>query len=305
MLRVVLAAAGACGVLLAACTPAPAHSTPAPRPISAGIPVRAAFFYPWFPESWTQQGIKPFTQFHPAGGYYDSADPTIIDGQIRQMEYGHIGIGIASWQGRGTPTDGRVGALLSQAIGHNFKWTLYYEAEGVGDPTSQQIQADLSYLAARYTMSTAYAQRKGKPVLFVYDAGDAKTCAKLARWHAAPAVASFYVVQKVFPGFADCPYQPDAWHQYAPASATERVPGFAYNVSPGFFKAGEAAPRLPRNIARFRDDVRKMNESQDPWQLVTTFNEWGEGTAVEPASEWTSASGYGAYLDALHAVAPR
>jgi hypothetical protein len=33
---------------------------------------------------------------------------------------------------------------------------------------------------------------------------------------------------------------------------------------------------------------------------VTTFNEWGEGTAVEPAREWRSKSGFGKYLDALH-----
>ncbi|HXD10089.1 MAG TPA: DNRLRE domain-containing protein, partial [Anaerolineales bacterium] len=36
------------------------------------------------------------------------------------------------------------------------------------------------------------------------------------------------------------------------------------------------------------------------FQLVTTFNEWGEGTSVEGAQEWASSSGYGAYLDALH-----
>jgi Fibronectin type III domain len=43
-----------------------------------------------------------------------------------------------------------------------------------------------------------------------------------------------------------------------------------------------------------------MVASNAPWQLVTTFNEWGEGTAIESANEWNSASGYGAYLDALH-----
>jgi hypothetical protein len=36
------------------------------------------------------------------------------------------------------------------------------------------------------------------------------------------------------------------------------------------------------------------------FQLVSTFNEWGEGTAIESASEWATASGFGAYLDALH-----
>jgi hypothetical protein len=43
-----------------------------------------------------------------------------------------------------------------------------------------------------------------------------------------------------------------------------------------------------------------MNASAAPWQIVTTFNEWGEGTATESAQEWSSASGYGTYLDALH-----
>lgn len=37
-------------------------------------------------------------------------------------------------------------------------------------------------------------------------------------------------------------------------------------------------------------------------QLVTTFNEFGEGTAVESSREWATRSGYGAYLDVLHGV---
>jgi hypothetical protein len=54
-------------------------------------------------------------------------------------------------------------------------------------------------------------------------------------------------------------------------------------------------------VDRFASSVRAMMASGAPWQLVTTFNEWGEGTSVEPAEEWSSASGYGAYLDVLHA----
>jgi hypothetical protein len=45
-----------------------------------------------------------------------------------------------------------------------------------------------------------------------------------------------------------------------------------------------------------------MNASPLPWHLVETFNEWGEGTAIESAQEWSTPSGYGAYLDALHSV---
>jgi hypothetical protein len=38
------------------------------------------------------------------------------------------------------------------------------------------------------------------------------------------------------------------------------------------------------------------------FKLVTTFNEWGEGTAVEGAREWSTESGFRAYLDVLHDV---
>jgi hypothetical protein len=43
-----------------------------------------------------------------------------------------------------------------------------------------------------------------------------------------------------------------------------------------------------------------MVKSNEDWQLITSFNEWGEGTSVEAAREWSSSSGYGTYLDVLH-----
>jgi hypothetical protein len=43
-----------------------------------------------------------------------------------------------------------------------------------------------------------------------------------------------------------------------------------------------------------------MVASNEPLRLVLTFNEWGEGTAVEDAEQWQSPSRYGVYLDALH-----
>ena len=43
-----------------------------------------------------------------------------------------------------------------------------------------------------------------------------------------------------------------------------------------------------------------MVASRARWQLILSFSEWGEGTAVESAREWASRSGYGSYLDVLH-----
>jgi len=107
-----------------------------------------------------------------------------------------------------------------------------------------------------------------------------------------------------------CARQPDAWHQSSPASPSVAVspsrPGVAGSVtiSPGFAPAGPPAdhPELARDVRRWTRPVRDMVASRAPWQLVTTFNEWGEGTAVESATAWRSPSGQGVYLDAQHAA---
>jgi hypothetical protein len=106
-------------------------------------------------------------------------------------------------------------------------------------------------------------------------------------------------VLKVFAGYRGCTSQPDGWHQYAPAVAADAQGSFSYSISPGFYHAAGALC-LGRDLARWRQNIRDMVASGAAFQLVTTFNEWGEGTAVESASEWSSVSGYGAYLDALH-----
>jgi hypothetical protein len=73
-------------------------------------------------------------------------------------------------------------------------------------------------------------------------------------------------------------------------------------VSPGFFKFNEVVPRLPRDLRRFKADLRRQVSSGARWQLVTTFNEWGEGTAVEPSIQWQTPSGHGAYIEAMSSV---
>jgi hypothetical protein len=121
-----------------------------------------------------------------------------------------------------------------------------------------------------------------------------------SRWSQANAGINAYIVLKVFAGFNTCAAQPAGWHQYAPAQAAESQRGYSYSIGPGFNKANSASATLGRDLARWAQNVREMVASGAPFQLITTFNEWGEGTSVESATEWASASGYGAYLDLLH-----
>jgi hypothetical protein len=133
-------------------------------------------------------------------------------------------------------------------------------------------------------------------VVFAY--GGRESCEMVDRWTQANTVDA-YIVLKVFDGYKNCANQPDSWHQYAPARATDSQGTASYTISPGFHLYGEQA-RLERDLVRWRQDVQAMVASGADWQLVTTFNEWGEGTSVESATEWESPSGYGQYLDVLH-----
>jgi hypothetical protein len=118
------------------------------------------------------------------------------------------------------------------------------------------------------------------------------------RWRQANTVNA-YIVLKVFPGYQACANQPDGWHQYAPAIAADSQGQYSYTISPGFWKVGEN-PRLSRNLVLWKQDISNMVASGANFQLITSFNEWGEGTVVESAVEWASPSGFGAYLDKLH-----
>jgi hypothetical protein len=262
-------------------------------------PLRGAFYYPWYPGAWTQNGTYPYTHYHPTDGYYSSTDPSLIGYEVAGMQYAGLDFAISSWWGQGSREDQAVPAELAAATG-GFKWSLYYEAEGTGNPSVSQIQSDLAYIAAHYAGSPAYLTVGGKPVLFVYGDGS-DSCSMATRWAQANA-GRFYLVLKVFAGYLSCAAQPDSWHQYGPAVATDSQSGYSYTVSPGFWKADESSPRLTRDLSRWMVNLKSMVASGAPWQLITTWNEWGEGTAVEDASEWSDPGTYGAYIEAMHAT---
>lgn len=265
-------------------------------------PITAGFLYPWFPKAWTQ-GVFPFTNYTPSLGWYDSSDPATIDKQLALGADAGLEAFISSWWGPGHHTDKALPALLGRITATNspaptMRLAVYYEEEGQSNPSSAKIVDDLRYLEANYFSNSGYLRVNGKPVIFVWaDPSDGADMA--TRW--ADAKTAFggdvYVVLKVFSGYRKVTPQPDSWHQYGPAVAySEQLP-FSATVSPGFWLKGEAAPRLGRDIDRFRTDVKRMRDSGAFWQLVTSWNEWGEGTSVEPANEFGTA-----YVDALGAT---
>ncbi|MGS0687631.1 CBM96 family carbohydrate-binding protein [Nakamurella sp. GG22] len=287
----------------------PASTTSPPHPVEPAT-VRAAFYYPWFTETWGRS-TDPFSVYHAGLGYYSSDDSAVLANHLATMQYANLNSAIVSWWGQGEHSEQtRVPGLLNAAAGTQFTEALYYEKEGFADPGVTELSADLNYIQQRYASHPNYLTRGGRPVLMAFgDADDG--CSMASRWKQANA-GRFFIVLKVFNGYRNCPDQPDGWHQYAPAVAQDSQAGFSYSVSPGFWLKGEQSPRLIRDPSRFATNLRAMVASGAPFQLITTFNEWGEGTAVEWADRmasgasggWSSSTGRGTYVDLMHSILP-
>jgi hypothetical protein len=271
-------------------TPLPPTATPTKTATPALVtnvtfPARATFYYPWFPEAWTQGGVYPYSQYQPTLGYYDTGNSATVESHIAQMESANIKVAILSWWGQAHHTNDDTAVFINAAADNTVKAAFYYEKEGNGNPTQAEITSDLTYLKNTYGASPSTAKINGRIVVFVYNADDT-SCEVVDRWKAANTINA-YLVMKVFSGYASCPNQPDAWHQYGPATReSDFSAAGSYSISPGFYKSGETSPRLARDETAFATAVRNMVASGANWQLVISFNEWGEGTGVESTTQF-------------------
>lgn len=292
------------------------------------------FYYPWFtggsdpsfPGAWDQLGIKPFTQYHPALGYYDSNLQATIDNHIAAMEWGNVKAVIWSWWGVDTREDQVLDNFLARllALGSTMKVAIYYEAEGntVGwvpgspDPAASQIAADLDYVGYNFAYHPNYLWVGGKPVVFAYggpeDGTQIASLRPTKRWADALLLTQspWFDVLKVYAGYTGEPDQPSSWHQYGPAAAYDQQGTYSVTISPRYWKANELVPLWDGDIHQWAANVTSMLAASVDWKLVTSFNEWGEGHGVElvdggsgrqyTGTGWPSASGFGQYLDVLH-----
>jgi hypothetical protein len=278
---------------------------PAADPTQPSFPIRATFYYAWYPEAWFRDPLFPYSRFRPSLDYYSAADAPVVRSHTDALRYAHLDAGIYSWWGADgyPPTDVRFWRYLAAARTTPFRWAIYYEREGYENPSVEKIRSDLEYIRDSYASQPAYLKVDGRFVVFVYGNGADSCDSTAARWRQANSVGA-YVVLKAFDAFRSCSAQPDAWHQYSAALAEYDLLPDAFMIAPGFEETSEPTPRLSRDVERWRADAAAMVASNARWQLVLTFNEWPEGTSIESAREWATPSGYGAYLDVLHELLP-
>jgi hypothetical protein len=282
--------------LLAAGRVAPANPSLVP-------PIRGAFYFPWYDELWNQLGHEPFTIYTPTLGYYDQKDIAVLEQHMEWAAAANIDVLIPTWQGEPDGSgpsisffgagymDTKIGTMLGLALQHGIKIAVLYEIEAYGDPTAAEIEAEFDYLAQRYFRHPAYCHVDGRPVIFVYSGQDA-TDALLAKYSTASAsFTTAYVVMQTASVTSTTP-QPDGWYMFS--ANREAEIGNSFTILPGFDRIDDVGPVVARDLSTWETNIANMVASGKDWQLIISFNEWGEGSSIEPAEEYGTD-----YLDAL------
>jgi len=272
-------------------------------PASAARPLVAIFYYPWYStprvdgawEHWSQNGHAPpgdlYSSFYPAGGPYSSSNPDVVAAQMAEIRAAGIDEVVTSWWGRGSTTDVRLPLVLREAWRHHLGVGAQIEPyPGRGDT----LAGDLAYLRAL-----------GIRDVFVYEPQNLTT-AQWAQRRASFPSAMRYFAQTGLPGFAAAGHF-DGVYTYDPvtyggddfaricAEARRMKLLCAPSVGPGYEgrRAGEVAePKARRNGATYDSMWNGALAAHPSLVTITSFNEWGEGTQIEPA---VSRRGYASY----------
>lgn len=264
--------------------------------MSVALPIRAAFYYAWYPEQWSSAGHRYTSTL----GDYSSSSTGVIDQHIKEMQYANIRAGIYSWWGTGSATNKRFPTYLKEAARLGFHWAIYYELDNNGQATPAAVRSDMEYLATNYFNQPGYLRVEGKPVVFVYTPGG--TCASEAKWSAVRNDFDLYISLDDYPQWWTC-NPVDSWHGYHSDKPSYPVyygkTMYSVSASAGFWAAWETTPRLPRDYATWVTTASNLSMYSPSWQLLY-FNEFGEGTNIEPSTARCQLANCYDYLQPLH-----
>jgi glycoprotein endo-alpha-1,2-mannosidase len=260
------------------------------------------------------------SDFYPQLGLYSSADPAAVAQHMAWLREAGVGVVITSWWGRDSREDRMVPLLLSVAQRYGIKVAFHIEPYQGRNPN--RLVADVTYLSDRYGSSPAFFRRTdttpfspgshAKGVYFVWEVGrvgrrevpPTNWHAALDRIHSLPGGAlviahstqSSWVDDGHFDGlynYATLHLEKEGgfdWARTVPKSAL-----YVPSVIPGFSAVRIKYPpdaNVPRNEGATYDDQweRALGTGVEPALVtITSFNEWHEGSMIEPA---VAARGY-------------
>lgn len=211
---------------------------------------------------------------------------------LASLAWADVDGALVHWDGRGTASDQKLAALLAGIVSLHSQVRAAALIRSVRGSARARVRA-----LARLRSSPGYLRIAGRPVVVVQRKASRRSCAEVRHWRAA--AQGWWLAMAAFPGSARCHASADAWFRDTPVRRTAQV-GDSFLIRPGYWPTKARRPVVTRSLASWRRSIQMMVASHRPLQLIDSFNDWAHGSAVAASRAWSSASGFGAYLDALH-----
>ncbi|MFX0062435.1 MAG: hypothetical protein ACFFC7_09635 [Candidatus Hermodarchaeota archaeon] len=261
---------------------------------------------------------------YPSLGAYDSNDPSLVRQHIRMAQAAGIDAFISSWWGINSFEDRALSVLLNQAAASNFSVTVYFETApywNLNESTaSTEILEALRYIYDNYATHPAFYNvelgNKTEPLIFIYVA----RAWSVEFWQNIITQLRTEGKKMFFQGDSqDSSYLNafDGIHEYAPlfipdlaeyyttgfisARLFENHTGdpkmFASTIGPGFDSTAihPGSAIVDREGGDLFDNLWNWATSIGTDAiLITSFNEWHEGSEIENSREYG-----GQYLEAV------
>jgi glycoprotein endo-alpha-1,2-mannosidase len=271
---------------------------------AAGVRV-SAFYYPWYGtsaedgsyEHWGQDGHDPpndiASSYYPAWGLYSSSDRLVVSAQMDEIRQAGIDEIAVSWWGKGSPEDERLPLVVQDA-----------HVDGIA--VAAHLEPYPGRSVASIAVDVAYLRTLGITTFYVYRALDLPVADWAAWTPALHATGVTLYAQTAMVGAAaaagfDGVYTYDivvySGNKFARICAEAHRLHLlcAPSVGPGYdARRGSGDPRVkPRRDGRTYDAMwRAAIQAQADRVTITSFNEWHEGTQIEPAASITRRGKY-------------
>jgi hypothetical protein len=267
-----------------------------------------AFYYPWFDENTWNSGRTPDLPHTP----YNSDDRTAMFRQVDQAQSAGIGAFVLNWWGKGNRTEKNLKALLDVAAEKGFRVSVDFDINSPVMGGVASYAENLRHLHTVHAAHPAYLSVGGRPVVFFYNVSRLPVATwRSLRDQVDPERSALWIAEGT-----DLAYLPvfDGHHLYSvtwpnrvPPSQTLSTWGDrvrTYNrdhgtdklwvatVMPGY---DDRKVRAQAGFSRSRDggDYYRQSweaaiASQPQWVIVNSFNEWMEGSHIEPSQAYGS-----------------
>ena len=251
---------------------------------------------------------------YPTLGAYDSHDPKVIEQHCRWAKGAGIDTLIVSWWGHNSYCDRTMDRILDSCRQHGLTACIYYES--VPRPRTPESAAnDIVKVLDKYGKHPAHLKVNGKPVVFIY--GRTLQELGLTDWLKAIQIINkkykggitaigdqfSYGAARVFDGVhtyntagslrGQNPAEARKWaaetYQSWVQLADQAGKISTITVIPGYDdtkirKPGLAVERYKTRL--YRAQWEEAIKADPHWVLITSFNEWHEGSEIEPSAEY-------------------